>query len=210
VRKHRGGSELCETGKEYRTDRGCRSSPGRARQMNAGAAIANGDILLFLHADTRLPEGFDEDVRRVLSQRGVSGGALSLRLDHSCFGLRLTERLATLRSRLLQMPYGDQAIFVKTELFRRVGGGRGVRRPHPPGGPGRHIFDSRSDISAAMAGVGDLQGNPYQPRRYHWPQHRCASVETCALVLQHLLTVRRAVETHGRFRYTVILVAGIL
>jgi len=99
-----------------------RSSPGRARQMNAGAAIANGDILLFLHADTRLPEGFDEDVRRVLSQRGVSGGALSLRLDHSCFGLRLTERLATLRSRLLQMPYGDQAIFVKTELFRRVGG----------------------------------------------------------------------------------------
>jgi len=99
-----------------------RSSPGRARQMNAGAAIANGDILLFLHADTRLPEGFDEDVRRVLSQRGVSGGAFSLRLDHSSFGLRLTERLATLRSRLLQMPYGDQAIFVKTELFRRVGG----------------------------------------------------------------------------------------
>jgi len=98
------------------------SSPGRGRQMNAGASRAAGEILLFLHADTVLPEGFDDHIRRVLRKRGVSGGAFSLRLDGPALGLRLTERLATLRSRLFQMPYGDQAIFVKTEIFRRVGG----------------------------------------------------------------------------------------
>lgn len=98
------------------------SPPGRARQMNAGAEVAKGEVLLFLHGDTRLPEGFDEWVRQALARPGVVAGAFRLGFDSSGWGVRLIERLANWRSTRWQMPYGDQAIFLRAETFRTLGG----------------------------------------------------------------------------------------
>jgi len=98
------------------------SPPGRARQMNAGAEVAEGRFLLFLHADTRLPEGFDGHVRQILTGSGVAAGAFQLQIDAPSARLRLIEKAANWRSRYLQMPYGDQAIFLRKELFREMGG----------------------------------------------------------------------------------------
>jgi len=98
------------------------STPGRARQMNTGAARAMGGILLFLHADTRLPKGFDGYVRGILARSGVAAGAFRLRVDAKLPGLRILEGLVNVRSRCLQFPYGDQAIFLTAELFWDMGG----------------------------------------------------------------------------------------
>jgi rSAM/selenodomain-associated transferase 2/rSAM/selenodomain-associated transferase 1 len=98
--------------------------PGRARQMNAGAAAAGGDVLLFLHADTRLPFNYERQVDRVLSQPGTIAGAFPLAFDHVTLSLRLIEAAANWRSRRRQLPYGDQAIFLRRETFKRLDGYR--------------------------------------------------------------------------------------
>jgi rSAM/selenodomain-associated transferase 2/rSAM/selenodomain-associated transferase 1 len=95
---------------------------GRARQMNAGAAAASGDALLFLHADTRLPARFHEHVCRALDDARTAAGAFRLRLNSRTLGIKLVESMANLRSRCLGMPYGDQAIFLRAETFRDAGG----------------------------------------------------------------------------------------
>lgn len=95
---------------------------GRALQMNAGAGVARGDLLIFLHADTLLPKGYETRVRDILSDRGVSAGAFRLSIGARNAGFRIIEWLANWRSRFLGMPYGDQAIFVRARLFRRAGG----------------------------------------------------------------------------------------
>ncbi len=98
------------------------SLPGRARQMNAGAARATGAVLLFLHGDTRLPRGFDYYVRKILAHPRAVAGAFQLRVDGTLPGLRIMEKLVNVRSRRLQLPYGDQAIFLRAHLFRKMGG----------------------------------------------------------------------------------------
>jgi len=97
------------------------SRRGRGRQMNAGAAVARGARLLFLHADTQLPNGFQAHVDATLSS-GACAGAFRLRIDGQRRMFRWIERGANLRSRLLQLPYGDQALFLPAELFYRLGG----------------------------------------------------------------------------------------
>ncbi|MEH2055221.1 MAG: TIGR04283 family arsenosugar biosynthesis glycosyltransferase [Nostoc sp.] len=97
------------------------SSPGRAVQMNAGAVAASGDILLFLHADTRLPTGFDDMIRTALQQPGTVAGAFNLRIDASLLSLRWVEWGVKMRSHFYQIPYGDQAIFVTKEVFEQIG-----------------------------------------------------------------------------------------
>lgn len=96
--------------------------PGRAVQMNAGAAAASGDVLLFLHADTLLPDRYDRLLWRVLSRPGTIAGAFRLRIDSPRRSLRAIEWLANWRSRALQMPYGDQAVYLRRETFEQVGG----------------------------------------------------------------------------------------
>jgi rSAM/selenodomain-associated transferase 2 len=97
------------------------SIPGRAAQMNKGAMLANGDILLFLHADTRLPPGFDVMIRTVLQKTGTVAGAFALRIDAEVASLRLVEWGVNMRSRFWQMPYGDQAIFLTKDVFNKIG-----------------------------------------------------------------------------------------
>jgi rSAM/selenodomain-associated transferase 2 len=97
------------------------TSPGRAKQMNAGAEAAQGGILLFLHSDTHLASGFAEHVRETLNQPGVAAGAFQLSIDGKDFGLRIIEWLVNFRSRVMQMPYGDQGIFVTANMFFSVG-----------------------------------------------------------------------------------------
>lgn len=99
------------------------SSPcGKAAQMNRAAGQASGEILLFLHADTRLPQGFDVEVRRILSRPKVVAGAFRLQIDGSERSLRIIEKGANWRARLLKLPYGDQAIFLRSDCFHRIGG----------------------------------------------------------------------------------------
>jgi hypothetical protein len=95
---------------------------GRGRQMNAGAQVASGDLLLFLHADTRLPAHYADKVRATLSLPGIAAGAFEFRLDDTSTSLRFIERVANWRSRRLQLPYGDQAIFLRSSQFHAAGG----------------------------------------------------------------------------------------
>ncbi len=97
------------------------SPPGRAVQMNAGAMAATGDILLFLHADTLLPAGFDNMVRSALQQPKTVAGAFTLQIDADYWALRWVEKGVNWRSHFYQMPYGDQAIFLTTEIFQKIG-----------------------------------------------------------------------------------------
>ena len=95
---------------------------GRASQMNAGARAASGRVLLFLHADTRLPPGWDRAVRDATGARGREWGRFDVRLDGPHPMLRIVERAMNLRSRLSGIATGDQAIFVTRDAFRAAGG----------------------------------------------------------------------------------------
>ena len=96
--------------------------PPRSRQMNRGADAAAKDVLLFLHADTLLPENFNRHVLGALAQPGVVAGAFELRIDSPVPSLRLIERIANWRSRSLKLPYGDQAMFMFSTVFHQMGG----------------------------------------------------------------------------------------
>jgi rSAM/selenodomain-associated transferase 2 len=95
---------------------------GRARQMNAGAAVAHGGWLLFLHADTRLTPGWRAAIDRAHTHAGVNLGCFRFALDSPSLAARLIEMGVRLRVRLFALPYGDQALFVRREAFAELGG----------------------------------------------------------------------------------------
>ncbi|MEO8630145.1 MAG: TIGR04283 family arsenosugar biosynthesis glycosyltransferase [Betaproteobacteria bacterium] len=95
--------------------------PGRASQMNAGAAVASADVLLFLHADTILPKQADVLIARAIAD-GCDWGRFDVRIDGSQPLLRLVERAMNLRSRLTGIATGDQAMFVRSDVLRAIGG----------------------------------------------------------------------------------------
>jgi rSAM/selenodomain-associated transferase 2 len=103
-------------------DRVLLGARGRAAQMNAGAAVARGDVLLFLHADTRLPPGCHGAIMHALADDLVVGGRFDLRLDAPGIPYRIIERMVSLRSRLTRVATGDQAIFARRSMFERLGG----------------------------------------------------------------------------------------
>jgi len=98
--------------------------PHRARQMNCGAALAEGRLLLFLHADTLLPPGALVRLRAAVDERGALGGAFSRRYRSRSRVLALTSRLAALRNRAIGWYLGDQAIFVRRDIFEQLEGYR--------------------------------------------------------------------------------------
>ncbi len=104
--------------------RGLAAGAGRAGQMNAGAAVAKGDILLFLHADTRLPAAAFMKISGCMEGGRFVGGAFDLGIEGGGLAFRIIEKAASLRSRLTRIPYGDQAIFIRSDDFRRMGGYR--------------------------------------------------------------------------------------
>jgi rSAM/selenodomain-associated transferase 2 len=116
------------------------TAPGsRAEAMNRGAAVATGDVLLFLHADTLLPEGAAAAVAAALTD--ADAGAFRIRFDRPRPAL---ERLVNVRSRLFKVVYGDQALFVTRAAFERAGG----FRPIP-------IMEDR-DLAARLRRAGGL------------------------------------------------------
>jgi rSAM/selenodomain-associated transferase 2 len=103
-------------------DRVVAAPRGRARQQNAGAAAATGDVLLFLHADTLAPPDADRLVLDGLRRTGRGWGRFDVRLSGRHPLLRLTGRLIALRSRLSGIATGDQAVFVRRDWFEGAGG----------------------------------------------------------------------------------------
>tara|TARA_R100001039_G_C1803332_1_gene79040 strand:+ start:123 stop:872 length:750 start_codon:yes stop_codon:yes gene_type:complete len=98
------------------------SAPGRARQMNAGAAQAAGDILLFLHIDTTLPANAAEQVVAALADGATCWGRFDVRLDGQHPAFRVIAGAINLRSRVTAVATGDQAIFVRRAVFEQIGG----------------------------------------------------------------------------------------
>ncbi|MXW04719.1 MAG: glycosyltransferase [Gemmatimonadetes bacterium] len=102
------------------------SMRGRAIQMNAGAAASSGDVLLFLHADTRLPDRWRELVAESICERGKAGGRFRFDIAHAKRIYRWIARGTNFRSRFLGITYGDQAIYTTREAFEAVGGFPGI------------------------------------------------------------------------------------
>jgi rSAM/selenodomain-associated transferase 2 len=103
-------------------DRVVGASRGRARQMNAGAALGSGEILAFVHADTWVPYSFEKDILDALGESCIVGGRFDIELDDSSFVYRLIGDLISLRSRITRTATGDQAIFVRRSVFESLGG----------------------------------------------------------------------------------------
>ena len=102
------------------------SEKGRALQMNRGAALATGDVLLFLHADTLLPSNAFGLIKAAMNDKGFVGGAFDLGFNTRRKIFRITEAYVFLRTRLTMRPFGDQAIFIRHHHFAQLGGYRDI------------------------------------------------------------------------------------
>ena len=100
----------------------CSSKAGRARQMNAGAARAQGDIIIFLHADTELPCKALDKITDVMINEEYVSGAFNLGIHSDKLALKMIAYVASWRSRLTRIPYGDQAFFIRRDYFLKIGG----------------------------------------------------------------------------------------
>ncbi len=98
------------------------SAPGRGLQLNTGAIASTGEILLFLHCDTSLPPDFITSIQKAFNDPKIIGGGFRLKIKADNFGFRLIEWGIEKRSKFFHLIYGDQAIFVKRNIFFRVGG----------------------------------------------------------------------------------------
>lgn len=95
---------------------------GRAQQQNSGARLAQGRILLFLHADTRLPADYVAGMFETLMDRRVVMGAFGFRTDVEGLSMQFIERIVRLRAAVFRLPYGDQGLFMRKKTFDRLGG----------------------------------------------------------------------------------------
>ena len=98
------------------------SPPGRARQMNEGAKAGRGEIFVFLHADTQLPDDAKTIIDRALADRRIVGGRFDVRFDRPSIWGTIISRMMNWRSRLSGLATGDQALFVRRSIFEQMGG----------------------------------------------------------------------------------------
>jgi rSAM/selenodomain-associated transferase 2 len=117
-----GGSRDATVAIARKSGRVIEAARGRASQMNAGAAAAAGDVLLFLHADTRLPPDAFVTIKQALTPPEVVGGAFRVRFDRADWPYRLVSSTTNLRSRLRHIFTGDQAYFIRSASFHAIGG----------------------------------------------------------------------------------------
>jgi rSAM/selenodomain-associated transferase 2 len=122
-----GGSQDATTRIAAEKARLITSPPGRAAQMNQGVAVARGDILLFLHSDTVLPPGALSMIKEALREPEAGkpetiGGGFTHRFDRGDLFSRFISFSANTRSRWTNLLFGDQAIFVRREVFEKLGG----------------------------------------------------------------------------------------
>jgi rSAM/selenodomain-associated transferase 2 len=110
-----------ELAREY-CDRCLSSSPGRAAQMNAGAAGASGDILWFLHADTEVPSDCIQKINNALRYHKTVGGFFRIRIPSRHFVYRLTDSFAHYAGLVLGMRFGDHGFFCRSHVFNEIGG----------------------------------------------------------------------------------------
>lgn len=99
-----------------------RSRPGRGTQMNRGACSSRGSILLFLHADTKLPKNALDLIRETLEDDRISGGAFRRRFDRISPIIASLYIFLDIRVAITRVPYGDQGIFLRREVFDELGG----------------------------------------------------------------------------------------
>jgi rSAM/selenodomain-associated transferase 2 len=99
-----------------------KSPRGRGKQMNEGASIARGDILLFLHVDTELPSDALRFIATAMLDKRYVAGAFDLGIKSKRFIFRVIEFAASRRSRMTRIPFGDQAIFIRNTYFKAIGG----------------------------------------------------------------------------------------
>ena len=97
------------------------SEKGRSKQMNCGSSLAKGEILLFLHADTILPDQSIDKIIRVMENNQYIAGSFNLGINSNKLIFRIIEGLSSLRSRMTRIPYGDQAIFINKDYFIKIG-----------------------------------------------------------------------------------------
>jgi hypothetical protein len=95
---------------------------GRARQQNRGAAIARGHVLQFLHADTRLPRDYVDHIFEALMDPGTVVGAFRFKTDLNSRMMKWIEYIVNLRSQYFKLPYGDQGLFIRKNVFESIGG----------------------------------------------------------------------------------------
>ncbi|NOG84359.1 MAG: glycosyltransferase family 2 protein [Planctomycetes bacterium] len=119
-----GGSDdsTVQVARVYKGVKVLSSVRGRAVQMNLGASVSHGDILLFLHADCILSGEIVLEVPHVIEESLAVGGAFKIKLLSGKFSYRMIEIGINLRSKIFKLPYGDQGLFVKRSLFKKLGG----------------------------------------------------------------------------------------
>ncbi len=102
------------------------SKKGRFRQMNTGAKIASGEILIFLHSDTELPNNSFTEIKKLIDTEEFVAGAfrISIRSDKTVY--KIISKLINFRTMVTRIPYGDQCIFIKKDYFKKIGGYRNI------------------------------------------------------------------------------------
>jgi uncharacterized protein len=116
------GSTLSALAPQHADVVGVRSPSGRGPQLNAGAKVSRGKILLFLHVDAELPARALHQILETCKQPEWVGGAFDLAIASPRFSLKVIGKVASWRSRLTRIPYGDQAIFLHQAVFEQVQG----------------------------------------------------------------------------------------
>jgi len=155
------------------------SPKGRGLQQDTGARRAVGSVFVFLHADTQLPPGYQQQIREVLAEPRIVFGAFRLKIHPPDFAVNLIAFMANLRSRLFSLPYGDQALFVRREAYFQVGGF--------PDWPLMEDVDLVRRLNRAGRFKLARGAVRTSARRWHAERTTCATVRNWSLIIRYAL-----------------------